>query len=97
LKLPRENAEHKTIEFMRAQKIGLMSGEGLPGSQIPGSQTLGSWLLPLKDQQRLFAKIDDVRYDLRKVGGRVSGSILVLGGALGLLGIASIFRTSKGQ
>jgi hypothetical protein len=54
----------------------------------------GSLLLPAKQQKALFAKIDDVRYDLRRAGVKVSAATLVLAGALGLLGIASIYRTS---
>ena len=55
----------------------------------------GSLLLPEKQQKALFAKIDDVRYDLRRAGVKVSAATLVLAGALGLLGIASIYRTSS--
>ena len=54
----------------------------------------GSLLLPAKQQKALFAKIDDVRYDVRRVGVKISAATLVLGASLGLLGIASIYRTS---
>ena len=54
----------------------------------------GSLLLPAKQQKALFAKIDDVRYDIRRAGIKISAATLVLGGSLALLGIASIYRTS---
>jgi hypothetical protein len=84
-KLPRENAERKTLAFMRAQSIGVMSG----------TSSLGSWLLPKKEQDRLLNKVDDVRYDLRLAGRRVGIALGCMAGALGLLGVASIYRTQS--
>jgi hypothetical protein len=83
--LPREAAERKTLEYLRAQKIGIMSG------------TIGSWLLPEKQQQAILNKIDDVRYDLRAVGRHVGLGAGLLAASLGLMGIASIYRTSTMQ
>ena len=82
-KLPREFAEKKTLEFLRAQNIGIMSG------------TMGSWILSDKDQKRILNKIDDVRFDLRLASSRVSMAGGLLAGALGLLGVASLYRTSR--
>jgi hypothetical protein len=82
-KLPRESAERKTLEFLRSQRIGIMSG------------TMGSWLLSDKEQKRLLGKIDDVRYDLRLVSRRAAIGMGCVAGALGLLGIASIYRTGS--
>jgi hypothetical protein len=79
--LPREQAEKQTLEAMRAQRIGLMSG-------------LGSWIISEKEQMRLLNKIDDVRYDMRYASKKVGIGLGCLAGALGLLGIASIYRTS---
>jgi hypothetical protein len=84
-KLPRELAEKKTLEYLRAQRIGIMSG------------TMGSWLLSDKEQKRILEKIDDVRYDMRLVSRRTSIAVGCLAGALGLVGIASIFKTSVGE
>ena len=81
-KLPREIAERKTLEFLRKNSIGIMSG------------AVGAWLLSTKEQQKIFNKIDDVRYDLRLTGRRVGIAMGCLAGALGVLGIASIYRTS---
>jgi len=82
-KLPRPFAEKKTLEFLRAQKIGIMSG------------TMGSWILSNKDQKRILNKVDDVRFDLRLASSRVAVAGGLLAGALGLLGIASLYRTSQ--
>ena len=84
-KLPRESAERKTLEFLRAQRIGIMSG------------SVGSWLLSDAEQKRILGKIDDIRYDLRLVSRRTSIGLGCLAGALGLLGIASIYRTGSGE
>ena len=79
--LPREYAEKMTLEHMRAQRIGLMSG-------------IGSWIISEKEQMRLLNKIDDVRYDMRLASRRAGIGLGLLAGSLGLLGIASIYRTS---
>ena len=81
-KLPREIAERKTLELLRKNNIGIMSG------------SMGSWLLSAKEQQRIINMVDDVRYDLRTVGRRVGIAVGCLAGALGVLGVASIYRTS---
>ena len=54
----------------------------------------GSLLLPAKQQKALLAKIDDVRYDVRRTGAKMSMATLSLAAALGFLGIASIYRTA---
>jgi hypothetical protein len=83
--LPRAAAERKTLEHLRDQNIGISSG------------TMGSWLLSAKDQKRIFDKIDDVRYDVRLASRRVGIGLGCLAGALGLLGVASIYKTSYQQ
>ena len=55
---------------------------------------MGSWLLPEKQQKAILNKIDDVRYDLRAVGRHVGIGAGLLAASLGLMGLASIFRTS---
>jgi hypothetical protein len=65
-------------------------------SSLGGSPSdVGSLLIPAKQERALLQKIDDVRYDVRTVGGKVSGSVLALAAALGLLGVASIYRTAN--
>ena len=83
--LPREVAERKTLEFLRKNEVGIMSG------------AMGSWLLSDKEQKRILTKIDDVRYDMRLVSRRVGIGLGCLAGALGLLGVASIYRTSSAE
>ena len=59
--------------------------------------TVGSLVLPEKQEKRLLNKIDDVRYDIRKTGNLVKISVLSLSAALGFVALASIYRTSKGH
>ena len=54
----------------------------------------GSLLLPAKQQKVLLAKVDDVRYDIRRAGAKVSVGTLALAASLGFLGLASIYRTA---
>ena len=62
-----------------------------------GVSTSGSILLPAKQQRAVFAKIDDVRYDLRRAGSHVRTGTLVLSASLGLLALASVYRTASGK
>ena len=62
-----------------------------------GASTSGSILLPAKQQRVVFAKIDDVRYDLRRAGSHVRTGTLVLSASLGLLALASMYRTHSGK
>ena len=84
-KLPREYAERRALEFLRKRQIGIMSG------------SIGSWLLSDKEQERLLKKVDDVRYDIRLASRRAGIGMGLLAGALGLLGIASIYKTGVGD
>jgi hypothetical protein len=84
LSLPREAAERKTLAWLRSQNIGISSGTG----------TMGSLFMSEKEQKRILNKIDDVRFDMRLVSRRVGIGLGCLAGALGLLGAASIYRTS---
>ena len=59
--------------------------------------TSGSLLLPAKQQKAVFNKIDDVRYDLRRAGSHVRTGTLVLSASLGLLALASVYRTASGR
>jgi hypothetical protein len=61
------------------------------------SDAVGSLFLPDSQEKRLRAKVDDVRYDVRKIGNIVKISTLSLSAALAFLGLASIYRTSKGR
>ena len=89
LSLPREEAERKTLAYLRANLTGIKSSAG--GSRM------GSWLLPEKQQKALLNKIDDVRFDLRAVGRHMGIAGGMIAASLGLLGLASIYRTSTLQ
>jgi hypothetical protein len=82
--LPRELAEKTVLDYMRANKIGVTSSSG-------------SVLFPARQQQALFTKLDDVRYDLRQAGRNVGATVLVLSAALGAVALASVYRTSSGK
>jgi hypothetical protein len=75
-------------KFMKDRKIGPMDvlGTGI-GSQV------GNILFPKK----LADKIDDVRYDVRRMGGLVGAGVFALAGAFAFLGFAEVYRTSKGR
>lgn len=60
-----------------------------------GESTSGSILLPAKQQKAIFRKVDDVRYDLRRAGSHVRTGTLVLSASLGLLALASVYRTAS--
>ena len=62
-----------------------------------GVSTSGSLLLPAKQQRAVFNKIDDVRYDLRRAGSHLKTGTLVLSASLGLLALASVYRTASGK
>lgn len=57
----------------------------------------GSIVLPEKQQKQIFNKIDDVRYDIRRSGDIAKIGFLGLSASIGLLAVASIFRTVKGN
>ena len=86
-KLSRKDAEESTIAFMKAKKIGITHPDPRTSS--------GSLLIPSKQQRAFLAKIDDIRYDVRRVAAKLSGATLVLSAALGVLGVASLYKTFK--
>jgi hypothetical protein len=57
----------------------------------------GSLFLPAKQQVAILNKIDDVRYDVRKSANMAKIGMLSLSAALGLVAVASFYRTSKGR
>lgn len=82
--MPRKDAEEVVLSYMKDKRIGIMTG-------------IGSLLIPDKQQKAFLSKIDDIRYDVRRVGAKIGGATLVLSAALGLLGIASIYKTVKAE
>jgi hypothetical protein len=82
--LSREDAEETVLDYMKARKIGIATSSG-------------SLLIPDQQQKAFLAKIDDIRYDVRRVGAKIGGATLVLSAALGLLGVASLYKTVKSE
>lgn len=60
--------------------------------RTPRDWSCGSIVLPTKQQKAIFDKLDDVRYDVRRVGTRATIGMLVLSGALGLLAISNFHQ-----
>jgi hypothetical protein len=54
----------------------------------------GSIVLPSGQEKRIFNKIDDVRYDVRRAGSAAKIGLLCLSAALGLVAVSGIYRTS---
>lgn len=57
----------------------------------------GSLLLPAKQQTALFNKIDDVRYDVRRSSKLIQIGMLALSGAVALVAVSNLHRTSSGK
>jgi len=52
-------------------------------------------LLPKRQQHQIFDKVDDVRYDIRRLGNRTSAGLLALSGAVAALAVASVYKAAK--
>jgi len=74
-----------------------MAVDVFTGARSGRDWSLGSVVLPEKQERRLLAKVDDVRYDVRRAGLRVGIVGGLLAASLGLLGVASIYRTARGK
>ena len=55
----------------------------------------GSLVLPAKQEQRIFNKLDDVRYDVRRAGRLAGAGLLCLSAAVGLVAVSGIYKTSR--
>ena len=55
----------------------------------------GSLALPERQEKRLLAKVDDVRYDVRRAGRLAGAGLLTLSAAVGLVAVSGIYRTSR--
>lgn len=86
----RGQEENKGLRFPLAHDIF----SGRPSTR---DWSIGSFLLPDKQQKALFNKIDDVRYDVRKAKGLIGAGVFALAGALAFVGISSVYRTRKGK
>lgn len=57
--------------------------------------TIGSLILPAKQERRLLDKVDDVRYDARQAAWRMQAGLLALSASVGLVAVASILRERR--
>jgi hypothetical protein len=62
---------------------------------LGGADDVGSFLFPEKEQKALFAKIDDVRYDVRRASSLTGAAVTALAGAVALVGIAGMWHAAK--
>ena len=82
----REEGIALLARYMKENKIGPMDVSGI-GAEV------GNILFPKK----LSDKIDDVRYDVRRMGGLVGAGVFALAGAFAFLGFTQVYRTSRGR
>jgi len=55
-----------------------------------GIEEMGSFLTPTS----ILNKVDDVRYDVRNVGGKVAAGTFALAGAFAFLAFAKIYKAA---
>lgn len=53
--------------------------------------------IKVKEMPSILNKIDDVRYDLRRIGANVSGGVFALAGAFAALAFAKVYKAAKGK
>ena len=73
-----------------------MAFDLLTHKQSKRDWSCGSILLPSKEQDKIFDKIDDLRYDVRTTGGLVGAGMFALAGAVAALAFGKIYKTAKG-
>ena len=54
-------------------------------------------LIPTKQEKALFSKLDDVRFDVRNIGSKIGGAMLALAAAVGVVVLASVYRTASSK
>ena len=64
---------------------------------LGGEDDIGSLLFTDSDQAKLYNKIDDVRYDVRRASSLVAAGVGALAGAVAMLGISQIWRAAQGK
>jgi hypothetical protein len=82
----RAEAVTMLVAHMRDNKIGPKDVAGM-----------GSVVLSTSEQNRLYNKIDDVRYDIRRAGALAGAGIAAIAGSVAILGLAEMWRTIKGR
>lgn len=86
----REEAIPMLASFMKSRKIGPKDVAAGIGAEV------GSIILPVKEQTRIFEKIDDLRYDIRGTRDVIGAGMFALAGAVAVLGFGKIYKTARG-
>lgn len=75
----------------------IATGRQVEGDWSCGMDDVGSFIFPQKEQQALYNKIDDVRYDMRKGGALVGAGLAAMAGAVAFLGLAQMWNAARGK
>jgi hypothetical protein len=86
----REEALPMLASYMKERKIGPKDVAAGIGAEV------GSIILPVKEQARIFDKIDDLRYDMRSARDVIGAGMFALAGALAVVGFGKIYKAAKG-
>jgi len=90
----REVAEEEVLTYLRKNRIGIRN------SAVSGwddDSEMGSLIFGSKEQARFYAKLDDLRYDLRRSSKLVGIGLVSIGAGLGLWALAAIIRLMRGR
>jgi hypothetical protein len=86
----RDEAIPMLASYMKDRKIG-------PKDVAAGiSAEVGSIILPVKEQARIFEKIDDLRYDIRGTRDVVGAGMFALASAVAVLAFGKIYKAARG-
>lgn len=86
----REEAIPMLANYMKSNKIGPMDATAGIGAEV------GSILLPAKEQDKIFNKVDDLRYDIRSTRDIIGAGMFALAGATAALAFGKIYKTARG-
>src|SRR5579872_309081 len=75
----REEAVAMLTDYMKSRKIGPRDVTAGIGAEV------GSIVFPIKEQAKLYDKIDDLRYDVRAMNTGISATGYALAGAISIL------------
>jgi hypothetical protein len=84
----RDEAIKLLAAHMKANKIGPTDSSGGLGSEV-------GLTVALKDQDKLYRKIDDTRYDIRNATRIFGGALFAIAGGLTFLGLTKIYKANQ--
>lgn len=76
-------------QYMRANKIGPADVAGGIGAEV------GSLILPAKDRDKILAKVDDLRFDIRNTRFTFGTALFAIAGGLTFLGLTKIYESNN--